>query len=130
MAPLAFMQSVRAMAIFTGLATVEFVSDQLPATASRTAPAGLSARIITGALTLAGASLGLGRRSNALGVALTAAVGGIAGAFAGPTFPRTGFSDRHSRGPGRNRAGAPFGLSILKWQAWGEDPTLYCSGCG
>ena len=39
--PAAFMGSVRAVAIFTGLAMVEFVADQLPTTPSRTA-AGLS----------------------------------------------------------------------------------------
>jgi len=55
--PLAFMGSAWAVAIFTGLAMVEFVADQLPTTPSRTAPAGISARMITGALT--GASLGL-----------------------------------------------------------------------
>jgi uncharacterized membrane protein len=75
------MGSVWAVAIFTVLAVVELVADQLPTTPSRTAPIGLSARIVTGALTGAclsvagGASLGLG--------ALAGAIGGIAGAFAG-----------------------------------------------
>jgi uncharacterized membrane protein len=79
--PLAFMGSVWAAAIFTILALVEFVTDQLPATPSRTAPIGLSARIVAGTLTgsclavAGGATLWLG--------ALAGAVGGIAGAFAG-----------------------------------------------
>jgi uncharacterized membrane protein len=79
--PLAFMGSVWAVAIFTVLAVVELVADQLPTTPTRTAPIGLSARIVTGALTGAclsvagGASLWLG--------ALGGAIGGIAGAFAG-----------------------------------------------
>ena len=49
--PLAFMGAVWAVAIFTVLAVVELVADQLPTTPSRTAPIGLSARIVTGALT-------------------------------------------------------------------------------
>jgi hypothetical protein len=48
MGPLAFMDRSRP---FTGLAMVELVADQLPTIPSRTAPAGLSARMITGALT-------------------------------------------------------------------------------
>jgi uncharacterized membrane protein len=79
--PLAFMGSAWAVAIFTTLALVELVADQLPGTPPRTAPVGLSVRIVTGALTgaclgiVAGAVLWLG--------ALAGAVGGIAGAFAG-----------------------------------------------
>lgn len=79
--PLAFMGPVWAVAIFTVLALVELLADQLPSTPSRTAPVGLSARILTGALTGAclavagGATLWLG--------ALAGALGGIAGAFAG-----------------------------------------------
>jgi uncharacterized membrane protein len=79
--PLAFMGSAWAVAIFTILALVEFVADQLPTTPSRTAPVGLSARIVTGALTGAclavagGATLWLG--------AVAGAAGGIAGAFGG-----------------------------------------------
>jgi uncharacterized membrane protein len=79
--PLAFMGSVWAVAVFTILALVELVADELPSTPSRTAPVGLSVRIVTGALTgtclaiAGGAILWLG--------ALAGAVGGIAGAFAG-----------------------------------------------
>src|SRR5437899_8535059 len=54
---LSFMGSIWAVGIFTVLALVELVADQLPSTPSRTAPAGLSARIVTGALS--GACLGI-----------------------------------------------------------------------
>jgi uncharacterized membrane protein len=78
---LAFMGSVWAVAIFTILAMVEFVVDQLPTTPPRTAPAGLSARIVTGAL--CGASLAIaGAASPSIG-AVAGAIGGIAGAFGG-----------------------------------------------
>jgi len=79
--PLAFMGSVGAVAIFTIMSLVEFVVDQLPTTPPRTAPLGLSARIITGALSGAclavagGATLWLG--------AVAGALGGIAAAFGG-----------------------------------------------
>ena len=78
---LAFMGSMWAVDIFTILALGELVADQLPNAPSRTAPVGLSARIVTGGLTGAclaiafGAALWLG--------ALAGAIGGIAGAFAG-----------------------------------------------
>jgi uncharacterized membrane protein len=79
--PLAFMGSKWTMAVFTILALVEFVADQLPGTPPRTAAVGLSARIVTGALSgmcfaaAGGASLWVG--------AVAGAIGGIAGAFGG-----------------------------------------------
>lgn len=79
--PLAFMGSVGAAAIFTILALVELVSDKLPRTPSRTAPVGLSARIVTGALT--GACLAIAAGAGLWPGALAGAVGGIAGAFGG-----------------------------------------------
>src|SRR5206468_5222941 len=48
--PLAFMGTLWAVVIFTVLAVVELVADQLPNTPARTAPIGLSARVVTGAL--------------------------------------------------------------------------------
>jgi uncharacterized membrane protein len=78
---LAFMGSVWAVAIFTVLALVEFVSDQLPSTPARTSAVGLSARIVTGALT--GACLALAGGATVWLGALAGAVGGIAGAFGG-----------------------------------------------
>jgi uncharacterized membrane protein len=74
---LAFMGSPWAVGIFTLLALVELVGDQLPGTPARTAAIGLSARIVTGALSgsclaiAGGAALWLG------------ALAGIIGAFIG-----------------------------------------------
>ena len=79
--PLAFMGSVWAAAIFTVLALAELVADQLPTTPPRTAPVGLSARIVTGALT--GACLGVAGGASLWVGALAGAIGGIAGAFGG-----------------------------------------------
>jgi uncharacterized membrane protein len=79
--PLAFMGSPWAVGIFTLLALGELVADQLPSTPSRTAPVGLSARIVMGALT--GACLGIAGGASAWVAALAGAVGGIAGAFGG-----------------------------------------------
>lgn len=79
--PLAFMSSVWAVAIFTLLGIIELVADQLPSTPSRTAPVGLSARIVTGALS--GACLGVAGGATLWLGALAGALGGIAGAFGG-----------------------------------------------
>ena len=79
--PLAFMSSVWAIAIFTVLAVFELVADQLPSTPSRTASFGLSARIVTGALS--GACLGVAGGATLLQGALAGALGGVAGAFGG-----------------------------------------------
>jgi uncharacterized membrane protein len=79
--PLAFIGSIWAVGIFTILALVEFVADQLPSTPSRTAPVGLSARIVTGGL--CGAGLGIAGGATPWLGALAGALGGIAGAFGG-----------------------------------------------
>jgi uncharacterized membrane protein len=78
---LSFMGSAWAVAIFTLLAVVELVADQLPSTPSRTAPVGLSARIVTGALT--GACLAVAGDAILWLGAFAGALGGIAGSFAG-----------------------------------------------
>jgi uncharacterized membrane protein len=78
---LRFLGSLASVIVFTVFAIVELVADQLPSTPSRTAPPGLIARIVLGAL--CGASLAdAGAQSIALG-ALLGAAGGIAGAFGG-----------------------------------------------
>jgi uncharacterized membrane protein len=78
---LSFMASTAAVVIFTLLAVVELIADQLPSTPSRTEPLGLVARIILGGLS--GAAIDLsGAQSFILGAALGAA-GGVAGAFGG-----------------------------------------------
>jgi uncharacterized membrane protein len=79
--PLAFMGSVWTVAIFTVLALVEFVADQLPSTPARTAAVGLSARILTGALT--GACLAVAGAATPWLGALAGAAGGVVGAFGG-----------------------------------------------
>ena len=79
--PLAFMGSPWAVRVFTLLALVELVADQLPSTPARTAPVGLSARIVMGALT--GACLGIAGGASPWVAAFAGAVGGIAGAFGG-----------------------------------------------
>ena len=79
--PLAFMASPWAVGVFTILALGELVADQLPSTPARTAPVGLSARIVTGAL--AGACLGIAGGASPWVAALAGAIGGIAGAFGG-----------------------------------------------
>ena len=79
--PLAFMASTWTMVIFSVLAVVEFVADQLPNTPARTAAIGLSARIVTGAL--CGACLAVAGTASLWLGALLGAVGAIAGAFGG-----------------------------------------------
>jgi uncharacterized membrane protein len=79
--PLAFMASVWAVGIFTLLALVEFVTDQLPTTPARTTAVPLTARIVMGALS--GACLGVAGGATLWLGALLGAIGGIAGAFAG-----------------------------------------------
>jgi len=79
--PLAFMGSAWAVGIFTLLALVELVADQLPGTPARTAPVGLSARIVTGALS--GACLTIAGGATIWLGALAGVIGGIAGAFGG-----------------------------------------------
>jgi uncharacterized membrane protein len=79
--PLHFMGSTAAVVVFTLLAVVELVADQLPSTPSRTKPPGLIARIVLGALS--GAAIALSAaQSIAIGAFLGAA-GGVAGAFGG-----------------------------------------------
>jgi uncharacterized membrane protein len=76
-----FLGSTAAVAVFSLFAIVELVADKLPAAPSRTAPPGLIARIVLGAV--CGGTLAVaGEQSIAIGAILGAA-GGIAGAFAG-----------------------------------------------
>jgi uncharacterized membrane protein len=79
--PLSFMGSTAAVVIFTLLAVVELVADQLPSTPSRLKPPGLIARIVLGGLSGTGVAVA-GAQSILLGAVLGMA-GGIAGAFAG-----------------------------------------------
>jgi uncharacterized membrane protein len=79
--PLAFLHSRAALAIFTLLALVEFVGDQLPSTPSRTKPGPLGARIVSGAFCGTAVVL-LGAQAMAVGAVL-GAIGAVAGAFGG-----------------------------------------------
>jgi uncharacterized membrane protein len=76
-----------AVAIFTVLAIVELITDKLPSTPSRTAPVGLIARFVCGALS--GACVGVSAGQTPAYGAVLGAAGGIAGAFAGYQW-RTG----------------------------------------
>jgi uncharacterized membrane protein len=79
--PLAFMGSTVAVVIFVALALFEYYLDQLARTPARTAPVGLSARVVTGAL--CGACLAVAGGAAIWFGAAAGAIGGIAGAFAG-----------------------------------------------
>jgi uncharacterized membrane protein len=76
-----FMGSTVAVVIFTLLAVVELITDQLPSTPSRTAPPGLISRFVTGGLS--GAAITLAGGQSVIFGALLGAIGGIVGAFAG-----------------------------------------------
>jgi uncharacterized membrane protein len=78
--PLAFMGWAYTPYIFTVLAIVEFVTDQLPQTPSRKVPQQFGARIISGAL--CGATLGMAL-SSLLGSAVSSLFGGLAGSTIG-----------------------------------------------
>ena len=69
--------------IFTVLALVELVADQLPSTPSRTVPVQFGARIVSGALS--GAAVGASGGSLLLGV-VAAVVGTVIGTLGGHTI--------------------------------------------
>jgi uncharacterized membrane protein len=78
---LAFMASTWSVVLFSALAIFELVGDMLPTTPSRTAPAPLAARIISGGF--CGACVcASANQSLFIGAAL-GAVGAVAGAFGG-----------------------------------------------
>ena len=78
---LSLIGSLPAVIILSLLAVTELFIDKLPNTPNRTAPLGLTARIVTGALTGACVSVA-GGRSAFVGAGL-GVIGGIAGCFAG-----------------------------------------------
>jgi uncharacterized membrane protein len=78
---LAFLGSPAATYVLAVMALGELVADKLPSTPKRTAPLGLGARIVTGAVCGA-AFCATAAQSVALG-AIVGAFGGVAGAFAG-----------------------------------------------
>jgi uncharacterized membrane protein len=75
-----FMASPWAVGIFTVLALVELVTDQLPSTPSRKVPAQFGTRIVTGAF--CGAVLGVATGDWIVGL-IAGAVGAVAGTYGG-----------------------------------------------
>ena len=79
--PLAFMGSKWTVGILTVLALVELIADQLPSTPARTAPVGLTARIVTGALS--GACLAVAGAAALWLGAVVGVIGALIGTFGG-----------------------------------------------
>ena len=79
--PLAFMGSKWTVIVFTALAVVEFIGDQLPSTPPRTGAVGLSARIVTGALT--GACIAVAGNAGLWLGGTVGIMGAVAGAYGG-----------------------------------------------
>src|SRR6266446_9530160 len=78
---LSFLGSTGAVVVFTILAVVEVVADQLPSTPARTKPPGLIARIILGGLS--GAAVAVAGGQSLTAGCVLGSVGGVIGAFAG-----------------------------------------------
>jgi uncharacterized membrane protein len=78
---LAFIDRRSTLIVFTLLAIIELVLDKLPNTPSRTAPVGLSARIVLGGASGLALATGAGISVPVAGV--IASIGAIVGAFAG-----------------------------------------------
>jgi uncharacterized membrane protein len=79
--PLELFGHTASVAVFTVLAVAELVADKLPKTPARTAPLGLGARLVTGALS--GAAVAVAGGHTAILGAVLGAAGGIVGAFGG-----------------------------------------------
>lgn len=90
-----FMGHPATVLIFTVLAVVELVADKLPKTPARTAPVGLTARLILGGLSGAAVAAGSGISLYLGGAA--GSIGALAGAFAGYNVRRALVSRRHLR---------------------------------
>ncbi|MGA9568275.1 MAG: DUF4126 family protein [Candidatus Korobacteraceae bacterium] len=79
--PLAFMGSTWALVLFTILALLEYVGDQLPSTPARTTPMQLGARLVLGVL--AGTSLAAAGGASLVLGAVCAVVGVLVGTYGG-----------------------------------------------
>ena len=79
--PLAHIGSFASLAIFSVLAAIELIADKLPHTPNRTAPLGLSARIVTGGLSRA--YVGVATRAEVLPGVILGIAGAVAGCFLG-----------------------------------------------
>jgi uncharacterized membrane protein len=84
--PLSLIGSLPGVMIFTFLGFAELVADKLPGTPSRTAPLGLIARILFGALT--GSCVASSAGQSEIAGALMGVLGGLAGCYGG-FFART-----------------------------------------
>jgi len=84
---LGFMGHPVALILFTLLAVVELISDKLPKTPARTAPPGLIARIVMGAL--CGAALAASAGSGEIMAGMVGIVGALVGTFAGYNIRHT-----------------------------------------
>jgi uncharacterized membrane protein len=78
---LAFLERPDTLIVVTLLAIGELIADKLPKTPSRTAPVGLTARIVLGGASTA--ALAVSARANLPLAVVAGAVGGIVGAFGG-----------------------------------------------
>ena len=81
--PLAFLGYAATPYILSVLAIGELISDKLPKTPSRKAPAGFTARVVTGALS--GAALGASGQALVAGM-VAGAIGAVAGTLGGYEF--------------------------------------------
>lgn len=81
--PLAFLGYAATPYILSVLAIGELISDKLPKTPSRKAPAGFTARVVTGALS--GAALGASGQALVAGM-MAGAIGAVAGTLGGYEF--------------------------------------------
>ena len=79
--PLAFMGSTWALVVFTLLAVVEYVTDQLPSTPARTVPMQLGARLLTGIF--AGVCLAMAGGASPWIGGICAALGVLVGTYGG-----------------------------------------------
>src|ERR1700723_77515 len=83
---LAFLDRPATLIVFTLLALVELIADKLPSTPARTAPVGLTARIVFGCL--AGVALATSTGGNLLVAAIVGIAGALVGTFAGNRIRR------------------------------------------
>ena len=91
--PLAFMGAIWAVGVFTLLALLELVGDQLPSTPSRKVPMQFGARLVMGGL--AGAAIGAAHQMLVPGL-VAGIVGAVIGTYGGAAF-RAGLAKRFGR---------------------------------
>ncbi len=78
---LAFLDRPALLAVITLLAVGELIADKLPRTPARTAPLGLTARVVLGGASAA--ALAVSAQANLPLAVVAGAVGGVVGAFGG-----------------------------------------------